>query len=108
MPGGRDPVGGSIWKKDDRGGSNIPGTSERKGPVWGLRERDGGGIIVVTQGDAAWAGDIVAVDLVSFGHGRRAPDVLNGHLDQGRAAELPSGGLPRPGRDKNGDADALF
>ena len=45
MPGGEDLVGGGIWEKDDRGGPHIPGTSERKGPVRGLRERDGGRII---------------------------------------------------------------
>ena len=52
MPGGGDPVGDGIWEKDDRGGPQIPGTSERKGPVRGLQEIDGGGIIGITQGDA--------------------------------------------------------
>ena len=70
--------------------------------------RDGGKIIGVTQGDAAWADSRGAVELGSFGHGRRAADVPYGLLDQGRAAELPSGELPRPGRDEDGDVDALF
>ena len=46
--------------------------------------------------------------LGSFVHRRRAADVPDGLPDQGRASELPSGGLPRPGRDEDGDADALF
>ena len=108
MPGGRDPVGGGIWEKDDGVGPHIPGTSERKGLVRGLRERDGRGIIGITQGDAAWAVGRGAVDLGSFGHRRRAADVLDGLPNQGRAAELPSGGLTSPGREEDGDADALF
>ena len=80
-------------------GPHIPGTSERKGPVRGLRERDGSGIIGITKSDAAWAGGRVAVELGSFGHGRRDTDIPDGLPDQGRAVELPSGGLPRPGRD---------
>ena len=108
MPGGRDPVRGGIWEKDDREGLHIPGTSEMKGPVRGLRERDGSGIIGITQGDAVWAGGRGAVEMGSFGHGRRAADVLDGLLDQGRAVELPSGGLPGPGRNKDGDTDEFF
>ena len=49
-----------------------------------------------------------AVELGSFGHSRRAVDVPDGLPDQGRDAELPSGGMPSPGRDEDGDADALF
>ena len=108
IPGGGDPVGGGIWEKDDGGGSHIPETSERKGPAQGLREIGGGGIIGITQGDVAWAGGRGAVELGSLGHGRRAADVPDGLPEQGRAAELTSGGLPRSGRDKDGDADALF
>ena len=76
--------------------------------MWGLRERDGGGIIGATQGDAALAGGRGAVELGSFGHRRRAADVQDGLPDQGRAVELPSGGLPRPGMDEDGNADELF
>ena len=48
------------------------------------------------------------MDLGSLVHGRRTSDVSDGLPDQGRAAELPSGGLPRTGGDKDGDADALL
>ena len=48
------------------------------------------------------------MDLGSFGHGRRAADVPDGFPDQGRAVELPSGGLHRPGRDEDSDVDAIF
>ena len=48
------------------------------------------------------------MDLGSFIHWRKATDVPDGLTNQGRDAELSSGGLPRPGRDKDGDADALF
>ena len=108
MPGGGDSVSGSIQEKDARGGPNIPGTAERKGTVRGMRERYGGGIIGVTQDDTAWAGGRGVVDLGSFGHMRRSADVPDGLPDQGRAADLLSGGLHRPVRDKDGDAYALF
>ena len=75
MPGGRDPVGGGIWEKDDGGGPNIPGTLERKRPVRVLREIGGGGIVGVTHVDAARVGGIGAVELGSFSHGRRTADV---------------------------------
>ena len=48
------------------------------------------------------------MELISLGHGRRTTDVSDGLPDQGRSAELPSGGLPRKGRDEGGDADALL
>ena len=48
------------------------------------------------------------MELGSFGRGRRATDVPDGLPDQGSAADLTSGGLPRPGRDEDVDADALF
>ena len=89
MPDGGNPFRGGIWEKDDGGGTNILGTSKRKGPVRGLQERDGGGIIGVTQDDAEWAGGRGSVELGSFGHGRRATDVPDGLHNQGRAAKLP-------------------
>ena len=48
------------------------------------------------------------MDLGILGHGRRTTEVLDGLPDQGRAAELPSRGLPRTNRDEDGDADALL
>ena len=48
------------------------------------------------------------MELGSLGHGRRTTDVPDGLPDQGRAAELPSRGLPRMGREEDGDADALL
>ena len=108
MPGGGDTVYGSIQEKDDGGGNNIPGAAERTGTVRVMQEGDGGGIVGVPQGDTAWAGGIGVMDMGSLGHGRRTPDVLDGLTNQWRAVELPSGGLPRTGRDKGVNADALL
>ena len=74
----------------------------------GLQERDGGRVFGVPQGDTSWTGNRGAVDLGSLGHRRRTTDVQDGLPNQGRSAELPSGGLPRTDRDADGDADALL
>ena len=71
-------------------------------------EGDGGGISGIPQYDTAWTGKRVVMELGSLVHGRRPEDVPDGLPDQGRAAELPCRGLPRTGRDKDGDADAFL
>ena len=108
VPGSRDTVGGSIREEDDGGETNIPVTKERAGTVRGMREGDGGRVFGVPQNDTAWEGNSGAIDLGSLSHGRRTADVSVSLPDQGRAAKMPSGGLPRMGRDKDGDADALL
>ena len=108
MPGGRDTVGGCIQEEDDGGRTNIPGAAEITDTVRGMQEGYGGGIVGVPQDDTAWAGDRGAMELGSLGHRRRTTDVPVGLPDQGRAAELPIRGLPRTGRDEDGDADALL
>ena len=40
----------------------------------------------------------------NIGHGGRATDVSHGFPGQGRPAELPGGGMPRPSSDKDSDA----
>ena len=108
FPGGGDSFGGSIRDKYYGGGPNIPVTAERTGTVQGMGERDGNRIVGIPQGDTAWAGGRVVMDLGRLSHGRQTADVSDGLSDQGRAAELPSGGLPRTGRDEDGDVGALL
>ena len=48
------------------------------------------------------------MELGSLGHGMRPAYVQAGLPDQGRAAKLPFRGLPRTGRNKDGNADALM
>ena len=100
--------GSSIWKEDDGGGTNIPGAAERTGTVRVMWEGHDDRIVGVPQDDTAWAGDRGAMELGSLGHRRRTADVSVGLPDRGRAAELPIGGLPRTGRDEDGNADALL
>ena len=71
-------------------------------------EGDGGGIAGITSDDTAWKGEGVTLELGRVGHRRRPTDVSAGLPDQGRAADLPSRGLPRTFRDEDGDADALL
>ena len=73
-----------------------------------MREGCGGGIVGIPQDDTAWAGGRGTMELGSLGHRRQPADVSAGLPDQERAAELPSRGLPRMGRDEDGDADALL
>ena len=46
-------------------------------------------------------------ELENLGHRRRATDISNGLPGQGRPAELPGGGMPRPSSDKYSDAGTL-
>ena len=108
MPGGRDTVGGCIQEEDDGGRTNIPGAAEITDTVRGMQEGYGGGIVGVPQDDTAWVGERGAMDLGSLSHGRRTTNVSVGIPDQGRAVELPSGGLTRTGRNEDGDADAIL
>ena len=94
MLGGRDPVGGGIWEKDEGGGTNIPGTLERKGPVRGLRNRDCGGIIGVKQGDSAWAGGRGAVDLGASATGGEPPTYRMAFPTKGGPRSCPAEGCP--------------
>ena len=81
---------------------------EGTGTVQGMQEGGGRGIVGVPQGDTSWAGGRGAMEMGSLGHRRRIADVLDGFPDQGRAAEMPSGGLPRTGRYEDGDVDAFL
>ena len=90
------------------GGSDIPVAAEREVRVWVMREGDGGGIAGIPSDDTAWKGKVGTLDLGSLGHRRQRTNILAGLTDQGRAAELPCGGLPRKGRDTDSDADAFL
>ena len=94
--------------EDDGVGSDIPGTAERAGRVRGMRERDGGGIAGIPPDDTIWTGKGGAVEIGNLGHMRRPTDISAGLPEQGRAKELPCGGLPRKGRDTDSDADAFL
>ena len=48
------------------------------------------------------------MELGSLGQGRRPTDVQTGLTDQGKAVKLPSRGLPRTGRDEDGNEDSLL
>ena len=69
-----------------------------------MRVGDCGGIFGGAQDDTVCASEKVETDLENLGHGGRADDVLHGIPGQGRLAELPCGGMPRPSGDKDGNA----
>ena len=56
------------------------------------------------QYDTAWSSGRVATDMGNLGYGVRAAGVSHGFPVQGRPAELPGRGMPRPSGDKDGDA----
>ena len=97
MSGDINTVGSGVQTEDDRVGADILGTAEGEGRVRGMRERDGSRFAGILPDDTAWKGEGRAMELVSFGHGRRPMDVLAGLPDQGRDEELPCGGMPRKG-----------
>ena len=73
-----------------------------------MREGDGGRVAGIPPDDAARTGEGRAVELGSLSHGRRPVNVSDGLPDQGRAKELPCGGLTRKGWDTDSDADAFL
>ena len=73
-----------------------------------MREGDGGRVSGIPPGDAARKGKGRTVELGSLSHGRRPTNISDGFPDQGRAKELPCGGIPRKGWDKESDADAFL
>ena len=89
---------------DDGRGTLLLVETEGKGTVQGMRGGDGGGIIVGTQDDVAWASGRGEIELENLGHGGRAADVSHGLTSQGRLAELPIRGIPRTSGDEDGNA----
>ena len=61
---------------------------------------NGGGICGGAQDDSAWASGRGATDLENLGHRGIAVDISHGLPGQGRPAEMPGGGLPRPSGNK--------
>ena len=71
----------------------------------GMREGDGGRVAGIPPDDTARKVKGRAVELGSLSHGRRTTNVLAGLPDQGRAEDLPCGGMHRKGWDTDSDAD---
>ena len=101
-------IGGGVQKEDDGGGADLPGAAEGAGQVRGMREIDGGRVSGIPPDDAARKVEGRTVDLGSLSHRRRPTKILAGFPDQGRAEELPCGGLPRKGWDTDSDADTFL
>ena len=95
--------GSALSKEHD-----IPGTAEGAGRVRVMREGDGGEIAGIPPDDTSQTGKGRAVELGSLGHRRRPANISPGLPDQGRAYELPCGGLPRKGWETDSDADAFL
>ena len=107
LPGRGGLVGGGVQDTDNGGGTYLQGATEGTVPLRGLRVGDGGGICGRSQDDSAWASGRGATELENFGHGGRDADLLNGLSGQGRPAELPGGGMPRPSGNKDGDKGSI-
>ena len=108
VPGSRQPIGGDVWKKDDGGGTNVSGRTERESRVRGLREGDGGRVAGIPPDDSAQEGEGGKVNLERLSYGKGAKNILDRLPDQGRAMGVPLGGLPRKGWDKDGDEDTFL
>ena len=108
VSGRRNSIGGGVRTEDEEVGADIPVTAEGAGRVRGIREGDGGGVAGIPSDDTARTGKVKLVELGRLSHGRRLVNVLAGLPDQGRAKELPCGGLPRKVWDTDSDADAFL
>ena len=71
-------------------------------------EGDGGGVAGIPLDDTSRTGEGRSVELGNLGHGRPPVNVLAGLPDQGRAEELPCGGLPRKGWETDSNEDAFL
>ena len=75
----------------------------------GLREGDGSRVAGSPSNDTAWEGKVRQVELERSSHGRRVnTNLLDRFPDQGRDKVMPSVGLPRKGRDMDGDEGAFM
>ena len=108
MSGGSQSIGGGVQTEDDGRGYDVSGTTEGAGRVQGMREGDGGRVAGIPPDDAAQKGEVGPVELGSISHGRRATNISDSFTDQGRAEELPCGGLPRKGWYKDGNEDTFL
>ena len=108
VSGGRQSIVGGVRKEDDGGGGDLPGATEGAGRVQVIQEVDGGRVAGIPPDDAARKGEGRTVDIGSLSHGRLPMNISDGFPDQGRAEELPCGGLPRKGWDMDSDADAFL
>ena len=75
----------------------------------GLREGDGGRVAGIPSDDTAWEGKGGKVELELSSHWRRGNTNLSDRVpDRRRDEGVPSGGLPRKGRDTDGDEGAFM
>ena len=89
------------------GGPHLQVETEGTDPVWGVQRGDGGRICGGSQDDTSWANGRGVTDLENLGRKGRAADLSNGLTVQGRPVELPSGGVPGPSGDEDGNAGSL-
>ena len=74
----------------------------------GMPEVDGGRVAGIPSDDVAWEGRGETVELGSLSHGRRPTHISDGFPNQGRAKQLPCGGLPRKCWDTDGNESAFL
>ena len=98
VPGGRQPIGGGVRTQGDGVGADVSGETKGAGRVAGS-----------PSDDTAWEGKGVQVELELSSHWRRGSTNLSDRVpDQGMDEGMPSGGLPRKGRDTNGNEGAFL
>ena len=109
MPGGRKTIGGGLQTQDDRGGADVLGETKGAGRVRGLQEGDGSRFAGNPLDDTTWEGESGQVELEQSSHRRRIKSNISDRVtDQGSEEGIPSGGLPRKGRDTDGDEGSFL
>ena len=108
VPGSSISIRGGVRKEDGEVGSDLTGETEGAGKVRGMRERDGGRVAGISPDDAARKGEGRTVELGSLSHGRRTTNTSAGFTNQGRAKELPCGGMRRKVWDTDSDVDSFL
>ena len=90
MPGGGDSVGGGVWETNDRRETFIPGATEGKGTLQGVRGRDGDWVAGESHVDATWELCVEEMELGIIPPWRETTDIPYGLPDLWRTTELTS------------------
>ena len=107
MSGGGEPVGSSVREEGHGGRDHVQGEVEETGIMRRMQRVVGDGIPDEPYDDSTWEGGEYTTSMEQPGRRDWTSDFQNDLPGEGGPAELPSGGMPGPSGDKDGNAVSL-